>query len=153
MRALVWGIALFVSAFQAATDQEFLELISRQHLETKDLFGRSIGELEEILGEPTQFADSSGQMYGRAVWKFKDYEIEASFHPVTNPIINFLFFTPTNPDTTMDKVLHELSLDEFNGSPSQVRTGVWRWRKYIAQKTEFERITWYDEDHSLAIKK
>jgi len=138
---------------QIPEQQEFLEIISRQHLQIKDLFGWSIGELEEILGEPTQFADSNGQMYGHAIWTFADYEIEADFHPVMDPIIDFLWFTSRDPNATMDEVLHELSLDEFNGHPVQLRTGVWRWRNYIAQKTEFERVTWYAEDHSLAIKR
>ncbi|MDA2933330.1 hypothetical protein MYX82_03195 [Acidobacteria bacterium AH-259-D05] len=154
MKLVTLSIAVFLLQPQNVdNDPKFLDLLEAEDLRIKDLFDHPIDGLKSTLGEPAQFVDSNGQMYGHAIWEFQDYEIEVSFHPVTDPIINFLSFTSTNPDATMDLVLSELSLNEFNGQPAPLREGVWRWRSYIAQETLFERVTWYEEDHSIAIKK
>ncbi len=124
-----------------------------QGLLIKDLFGRGIDELIEILGEPHMLVESNGMMFGNAVWEFSDYFIETDFHPVTKPTINFLSFTSKDPAATMEAVLADLKLDEFNGAPNRMWNGSLRWQGYIAQETTFERMTWYPEDRSLAVKK
>ncbi len=124
-----------------------------QGLHLKDLFSRGIDELIEILGEPHTLVESNGMMFGNAVWEFSDYSIETDFHPVAKPTINFLWFTPRDPTATMETVLADLKLDEFNGAPNRIWNGSLRWQGYIAQETAFGRVTWYPEDRSLAVKK
>lgn len=117
------------------------------------LFGKTTNELIEILGAPHTLIESNGMMFGNAVWEFSDYFIETDFHPVTKPTINFLSFTSKDSSATMKSVLTDLKLDEFNGVPNTMWNGALRWQGYIAQATEFERVTWHPEDRSLAIKK
>jgi len=124
-----------------------------QGLHIKDLFSRGIDELIEVLGEPQTLVESSGMMFGNAVWEFSDYSIETDFHPVTKPRIDFLWFTPKDPTARMETVLADLKLDEFNGAPSRMWNGALRWQDYIAQEKTFERVTWYPENRSLAVRK
>ncbi len=119
----------------------------------RDLFGKAIDELIEVFGEPFIFLESDGQKFGSAIWEFSDYFIETDFHPVTKPSIDFLWFTPRDPTATMETVLADLKLDEFNGAPNRMWNGTLRWQGYIAQETAFGRVTWYPEDRSLAVKK
>ncbi len=124
-----------------------------QGLLVRDLFSRGIDELIEILGKPHKLVESNGMMFGNAVWEFSVYFIETDFLPVTKPSINFLWFTPIDPTAKMEAVLADLKLDEFNGAPNRMWNGALRWQDYIAQEKTFERVTWYPEDRSLAVKK
>ncbi len=119
----------------------------------KDLLGKTIDELIEVLGEPAVLVKSDGMMFGNVVWEFSDYLIETDFHPVAKPTINFLSFSCRSPVATIETVLNDLKLDEFNGAPHAMWNGALRWENYIAQEMLFERVTWYPKDRSLAIKK
>jgi len=105
-----------------------------------------------VLGQPSIWPRVNENKKG-VTWEFTDYSVEFEEYDNTCDKIETLSFTATNPNATLQQVLSDLELTDYNVEPMTLPGGIVRWRHLKVQGTKLNLMVWYSDKRILVVAK